>query len=362
MPTLAIVGGQYGSEGKGVIAHSLATRTTAAVRTGGPNAGHSIIHEGRVWKMRSVPVAWTNPSTTLLIGPGAVVDPVTLIKEVEQIEAAGYQIKNRLRVDARATMIIGEDHEREGDTLEGGGLHLSRIGSTLEGVGAARIRRIARDDRRWVRPADLLPEVGIDVGDTLGVMSFHHLTGNLMLEGTQGFGLSLHHGTWPWVTSADCTVQQLANDAGVGIVNEALVVFRSFPIRVGGPSGPMKDELTWDRFPGVEPERTTVTNKVRRIAEFDWDLSRRSILVNGATAQALTFADYIDPEIAGVTSWHALSTPVRAFIDQLEDNHGVPVVLVGTGGPRWSVVSRPDPALHYGGTGFREVHPRAALN
>lgn len=365
MPTMAIVGGQYGSEGKGVIAAHLARGTTCAVRTGGPNAGHSLNHLGRVWKMRSVPCAWINPGIPLLIGPGAVVDPVTLVDEVAALEDAGFSIRNRLVVDSRATIIIPGDHEEEK------AIGLGAISSTLEGVGAARMRRIARQADDWQTVEAALAGTGIIVADTVPMAGTHSIAGLLMLEGTQGFGLSMTHGNWPWVTSHDTTAQQLVADAGIGAdtLKEVLVVFRSYPIRVGGPSGPMQGEMSWEELANkarrpdltANPERTTVTNKIRRVGTFDWDLSARAVLTNGATAQALTFADYLDPEIAGSRSWTRVmgSTPVRQMVDLMEEIHGIPVAFVGTGGPEWSLCVRPDTALHYRGAGIGEIHSGA---
>jgi len=364
MSTLALVGGQYGSEGKGVIAARLAHRSTLAVRTGGPNAGHSLNNEGRVWKMRSVPCAWVNPECKLVIGPGAVIDPEVLDREVTELEAAGFHIINRLYIDPAVTIINESDRTWEKDVLA------SSISSTAEGVGGARMRKIRRHRDYWVTTGDTLIVAGYKVQPTIAMINTHALAGRVLLEGTQGYGLSLHHGQWPYVTSANCTAAQLASDAGLGIHPDtsfgALVVFRSYPIRVGGPSGPLKGELTWEdisaRVGTPTIEHTTVTGKVRRIAEFDWDMSKEAIMVNGAIAQALTFADYIDPAVTGETRFEYLTKPVRAFIDKMEDEHGVPVQFIGTGGPIWSLVERPNPTLHSWGSGEREDHAIAPIS
>lgn len=351
MSILSVVGGQYGSEGKGVIVAALSDGVTLAVRTGGPNAGHSLIHDGRVWKMRSIPCSWINPKAMLVIGPGAVLNVELLIHEVEEIEAAGYNIRDRLMVDPRATLTMHADEVTEQGRL------VNTIGSTGEGVGEARVRKVRRDPKNWITADQVFKEHGILVRDTLPVVNMHAIAGALLLEGTQGYGLSLSLGRWPYVTSANCTAAQLLSDAGVGLVGvfETMIVFRSYPIRVGGHSGAFPNELTWDEMSArlghpITPERTTVTNRIRRIGEFDWELSREAVMANGATVQVLTFADYIDPACAGVTSWFGLSRPIRAFIDRLEESHGIPVVLVGTGGPNWSVIAAPaSPTLHRGG-------------
>lgn len=360
---LAIVGGQYGSEGKGVIVSHLADRFTLAVRTGGPNAGHSLIKDGKVWKMRSVPCTWVNPRCAMVIGPGGVIDPATLIREVNELEAAGYDIRPRLMVDENATVITHRDIWGEETTIA------NSISSTGEGVGWARMRKISRGLEHWVPVAEALKDAGIRVGDSLPVVNMQALIGSVLLEGTQGFGLSLHHGQWPYVTSANCTAAQLASDAGLGITGEwgVMVVFRAFPIRVGGPSGPLSDEMTWDEMStklGKEViERTTVTNKVRRIGRFNWEQSKRAVVANAASSQVLTFADYIDPLVEGMTRFDQLTTPVRSFIDELEDAHGIPVTHVGTGGPSWAVIDRTTHStLYRGDTGQRQDNSKPLLS
>jgi len=359
---LTLTGGQYGSEGKGVIASKIAPSTDLAVRTGGPNAGHSLIHEGRVWKMRSIPCAWTNPRCLLVIGAGAVIDPELLIHEVRELEAAGYAVRNRLIVDRAATPILPIDRTAEGHNSEHPDLLRTRIGSTAEGVGAARLRRIWRDPNNWVSAEEALDGSGISVAETAPVVNMYTLGGRrVMLEGTQGFGLSLSFGHWPYVTSANCHAAQLVADAGIGLVVgvpiQNLTVFRAYPIRVGGNSGPLASELTWEQMrertgkPDLI-EHTTVTGKVRRIGEFDWELAARAVLINQPSMLALTFADYIDPAVEGVTRWDQLTAPVRVFIDQMEQTLGVPVAYVGTGGPEWSVIDRTGPVVDSG-------HPRS---
>lgn len=342
MTVVTVIGGQYGSEGKGVIANYLSPGVDIAVRTGGPNAGHSIIHEGRVWKMRSVPVAWTNPETILVIGRAGIIHRETLDAEVDALEEAGYSIRNRLFIDKRVMIQIADDFQTDRANVE-------RIGSTGEGIGPTRIRRMERDIVRWETADALLDRY--KVVNTTDILR-HHIDDPrslVLLEGTQGFGLSLTHGTWPHVTTNDITVQQMWNDAGIfPYVYTTLMVFRSYPIRVAGPSGPMYREMTWGQMSeklGKEvSERTTVTNKVRRIGEFDWPLAVEAVRVNRPNALALTFADYIDPKVEGATHEDQLTQPVLDFVAKMEDILGVPVDFIGTGGPEWSVIPRNEAA------------------
>lgn len=347
---LAVVGGQFGSEGKGVIVHYLADRYEAHCRTGGPNAGHSFYDRaGRLWKMQMLPCGWTNQDAMLFIGPGAVVDLDRLTQEARDVETkTGYSVWDRLVISSQAAVLDERHHHTEGGTE--GELH-QRIGSTGEGVGAAREARMARDPSRISLVRDAYERHGIgsgciseDVPETLGAM--RRVGDSILLEGTQGAGLSLVHGPWPYVTSADTNAATLAADNGIPPhhVSQVLLVVRSHPIRVAGNSGPLYRETSWEELSnslGREViERTTVTKKVRRVGLWDEQLVDRAVVLNGPTAFALTFADYLDPADEGKTRFIDLGAKTRAFVEYLESRWGIPVAFVGTGGPRWSVIDR----------------------
>jgi len=324
----ALVGAQHGSEGKGVIASVLAGRFDVAVRTGGPNAGHSIWHEGKVYKMRGVPCAWINPECELLIGAGAVVDLDLLADELRDLPGVV------VRVDTQA-VVVTHDMQREEQGM------WAKIGSTQEGVGIARIRKIERD----AADKPLMRDAVLGTGDpwdrivpmerTAQWLYGQLLDGaNVMLEGTQGSALSLHHGDWPYCTSADTNAAQLLADAGIAPrhLRHTYLVARTYPIRVAGNSGPMAYETSWERL-GFEPETTTVTNRVRRVGEWDRALYERAVALNGPCGTFLTFADYIAPELRGSTSWAELGAnpAISALVGEVEDISGAPVLGLGTG-------------------------------
>lgn len=344
MTVLAVVGAQFGSEGKGVIVNHLADQYDIHVRTGGPNAGHSFKHNGRTWKQQCVPCGWTNPAATLVIGRGAVVDLGRVELECEAIAEHGGDpdIYDRLVIDPDAWVVTPEDRQHEGHR------HMrDNIGSTTEGVGSARCARIWRDpslDRR-VRTV-LRGKHPYRVEDTVRILHDMRMAGRpILLEGTQGTGLSLYHGQWPYCTSADTTAAALASAAGIPPQHvQCLLVARTFPIRVAGNSGPLHRELSWDilqaRLGKDVTERTTVTNLVRRIGVWDRRLFHRSVMLNGPSAIALTFADYVDPACEGETDPSKLTEPVLEFIKDVEEQAARGVWLVGTGGPEWSVIER----------------------
>jgi adenylosuccinate synthase len=164
----------------------------------------------------------------------------------------------------------------------------------------------------------------------------------VLLEGTQGSGLSLTHGIWPWCTSTDTNAAQLCADAGVApqTVAEVVLVCRTFPIRVAGASGPLANETTWADI-GRPEERTTVTKKVRRVGMWDTAMVQRAAMLNRPDWLALTFVDYWDNGAAGALHWEHLHATVRDQVRQIERDVGVPVRMLGTG-PR-SVVHVPVP-------------------
>ena len=339
-----LVGGQYGSEGKGVVAKELAEEYGVSVRVGGPNAGHSFVHKGKLWKMQALPCGWVNPRTQLVIGAGAVVSLEVLHRELEAIkEATGEDLRHRLLVDERATVLSPAHAEEEGHTE--GELH-QKIGSTGEGVGAARRARLRRDPDEWVTASGKEQREEYDKYELtrcLHARTDQYLVSacvageDLMLEGTQGCGLSVTHGSWPFVTSADTNAAQLCADAGIPPhwVDRSILVLRTMPIRVAGNSGPLAGETNWDELSkklgkNVE-ERTTVTKKVRRIGEWDENLVRKSVLLNAPHEVALTFLDYFSPEDERVEREHRLSERGKTFVRYVESLCRCPVRWVGTG-------------------------------
>lgn len=349
---LAVVGAQFGSEGKGVVVHALAPGFDVHVRVGGPNAGHSFYHQSVLYKLQSIPCGWTNPRAKLVIGRGAIVDPNILMSEIEKIKKFGREdIRHRLFIDSNALWLTKAHHKAEGGVE--GEIH-RRIGSTGEGVGATRAARLARDGdigsptvSDFIRESDPL---GLKkcLCDTVTLLNeeIQKRGRSCLLEGTQGSGLSLIHGPWPYVTSSDTNAAQFAVDCGIAprLINRTMLVARSFPIRVAGNSGPLEKEISWGELSNeigrpVE-EKTTVTKKIRRIGRWDEALFKRAILLNSPTSLALTFVDYLCPEDEGKIDYADLSYRTRAFILYMESLANAKVAMIGTGGKEWNVIDR----------------------
>jgi len=304
-----LVGGQYGSEGKGAVAAHVANEYDVHVRVGSPNAGHTIWWRGEKHVMQSIPCGWINPNATIVIGRGALLNMRQFMKELVHILTYYPNFLNRLYIDPEAGILDEKFHQMEGGTE--GEMH-RRIGSTGEGVGPARVARINRDPAQFRQFKNVAEEYGLEqclcTNTPRFLADLQDEGKNILIEGTQGSGLSLLHSHYPYCTSIDTNAAGIISEVGIAPsrVTNVLMVVRTYPIRVAGNSGYMKNEITWEelnRRMGVEiqPEKTTVTKKVRRIAEWDDELYEQSCILNAPTEIALTFADYIDPAIANET-------------------------------------------------------------
>mgnify|MGYP001578541964 CR=1 FL=1 len=338
MSAEVLIGGQFGSEGKGKVAAYLAPEHDMAIRTGGSNAGHTIEHEGKIYKLQTIPCSFINQNCLLAIGAGGVIDLDILKREIQECEIT----PERLIVDPQAG-IIDESHSQSERELK------NRIGSTGKGVGAAVAAKVWRDPN--FKLARDIPELQQYLGDV--AMRANQLLDSgkkVFLEGTQGFGLSLHHGIYPYVTSRDTTAGTIIGDAGVSprSVEDITMVIRTYPIRVAGNSGPLPNETDWETvtqesgYPEPLIERTTVTKNVRRVAHFDFDLVKRATMINRPTQIALMFADYLDHGDKGKRDYDDLSDKSKDFIKKIEDETGVPVTLIGTGANNIDIIDLRD--------------------
>ena len=333
MSVTALVGGQFGSEGKGAVIAHIAPDYDIHVRVGAANAGHTLYTQdwepdgpeqngrfqegGPVWEkhvMQQLPcAAYANPQATLCIGPGAQISPEILCAELDRLHK--WRRERRLGwpapiyVDPRAHVITEAQI-----ALEAASGLAERIGSTStiarEGIGAAQAERVMRSDLCVTAGTffqDGLDEAwGVILTDVPMYLVRADAAGHrILLEGTQGTGLSLTTGFFPYTTSRNTTAAGLAADCGVApnLIGEVIGVFRTYPIRVAGPSGPFYEdsvEVSWADL-GVDPEneRTTVTKKVRRVATWSDRQLWEAVRLNGITKIALTFVDYLDGDEGG---------------------------------------------------------------
>ena len=316
MPVSIVVGGQFGSEGKGKVASWIAKDPSVkiAVRCGGPNSGHTVIHNGKPEIFRQLPTACLNPNVTSVLSAGTYIDPEILFEEIARAEIT----PDRLFIDPNA-VIINERNKREEQTS---GLKES-IGSTTSGTGAAVISRVKRDCRAtlvrdlpefdpYVRPVTPFLRKTLDLGE------------RIVIEGTQGYGLSLLHSPYyPRVTSRDTTAAGFLSEVGLSPldVDDVVMVLRAFPIRVPGNSGPLPTEINWGVLkkesgsPEDLTEKTSVTKSNRRVARIDPCLIRQAITVNRPTRIVLNHVDHIDYECR---KYEGLTLKAMRFISGLE--------------------------------------------
>lgn len=332
MPATIVVGGQYGSEGKGKTVALLASRSISPwlVRCGGPNSGHTVTIDGNDVIMRQVPSCTEPHKATFCISAGCVVDEALLLAEVNALKID----RERIIVDPRAVLVTDADRE-----LERGGL--STIASTCSGTGAALVRRMSR--RADVRLAKDSAAIRNKCRVETVAWLLHHVLddgGDVIIEGTQGFALSLLHGPdYPFVTARDTTAAGFAMEVGLSPkqIDRIVMVIRTFPIRVGGTSGPFLNEISWETIqqissaPAVFPEFTSVTKRLRRVAQFDVEAVKLASKYNRPTSLAVMGLDRIDYANTGITDVSKLTSSAGNFLDDLELATGVPIGLAGTG-------------------------------
>jgi adenylosuccinate synthase len=340
-----LVGGQFGSEGKGHIASYLAREYSILVRVGGPNAGHKVFLTPGPYTHHQLPSGTLrSPGSRLILPAGCVLNADNLMKEIAECKVGA----DRLAIDPQAMIISRKDISGEQRLVKG-------IGSTGQGVGLATSRRISqrgpglklardiKDLRPFIRETWLILEEAFRDGK------------KVLVEGTQGAGLSLYHGKYPYVTSRDTSVAACLSEAGIppSRVRRVVMVCRSYPIRVESPkdstSGPMGQEIGWgvvakrSKVPLQqleETEKTSTTHRRRRVAEFNWELLRRGSALNGPTDVALTFVDYLSRNNENARRFEQLDVSTINFIEEVQRVAAAPVSLISTRFDFCSIIDR----------------------
>jgi adenylosuccinate synthase len=275
-----------------------------------------------------VPGGFVNEKCRLLIAPGANVHVGQFLKEVDETN-----VKNRIGVDNQAS-IIEEKHSTQDKT----NAHLKGLGTTGWGVGPAieeRVRRTAKLARDIPELKPYLADVGAEVNNALDRKK------QVLLEGTQGMLLSFFHGTYPYVTGRDTSASAICSEAGVGPtrVDDVLLVLKSFVTRVG--TGPLPGEISKEEaMKRGWFETAAGTGRDRRAAPFNFELARRSVMINGATQIALTKLDAVYPGCKGAKTYEEVPRDAKQFINKVEKETEVPVVFIGTGPDALDLIDR----------------------
>jgi adenylosuccinate synthase len=329
---IAVVGAQWGDEGKGKIVDLLAPRFSIVARyQGGHNAGHTVHVGGRRFVLRLIPSGILHPGVMCVIGNGVVVDLKALFDEVEELAGSGIGVDGRLFVSDRAHLIL--PYHRDIDRLSEATLGARKIGTTSRGIGPAYEDKAGR---RGLRVCDLSDEATLEAQIRDGVERRNHLAGDsaldwrqvvdqtrtygarlrpwvtdasvalaaasadgrsILFEGAQGTMLDLDHGTYPYVTSSSATVGGACTGLGIGprSIHGVLGIAKAYTTRVG--EGPFPTELTGatgDELRRKGHEFGAVTGRPRRCGWFDAVQMRHAVRVNGLDALVITKIDVLD--------------------------------------------------------------------
>src|SRR6187401_1836183 len=340
---IAVLGAQWGDEGKGKIVDLLTPNFSIVARyQGGHNAGHTVYANGRKFVLRLLPSGILHQGVTCIIGNGVVIDPQALFAEIDEIEAAGIPVGDRLVISDKAHLIL--PYHRELDLLSEARRGERKIGTTSRGIGPAYEDKIAR---RGVRVGDLanaealssavrhnvdarnriIRESAMDAGQVLAdvaaawarmapwvadvslFLSRARADGRpIMFEGAQGTLLDIDHGTYPYVTSSNATIGGVCTGLGVPprAIDGVLGVAKAYTTRVG--EGTLPTELTGEmgnRLRESGQEFGAVTGRPRRCGWYDAVAVRYAVRVNGLDALALTKLDVLDglPELQVCTGY-----------------------------------------------------------
>ena len=363
MKTVAVVGSQWGDEGKGKVIDFLATQADVVIRgQGGNNAGHTLVVDGKKFALRLIPSGILNPNTINVIGNGIVFDPKGFFEEIEMLESNGISTKN-IKISDRAHIVFPYHKEIDGLAEEARGDN--KIGTTKKGIGPC---YMDKTERSGIRVCDLMNKevfakklklqieaknkivTGVYekddmfdfdeiynefivyaekmrpyVADTT-VIVYDAIKANkkVLFEGAQGTLLDLDLGTYPFVTSSHPTSGGFAVGAGVGpnMIKDVVGIVKAYTTRVG--EGPFVTELfdeTGERIRTQGHEFGTVTGRARRCGWFDAVIVKYAARVNGLTSISFMLLDVLTgfDKIKICTAYKMGDEIINNFPASLED-------------------------------------------
>lgn len=393
----AIIGTQWGDEGKGKLVDALASGFDIVARsTGGSNAGHTIVANGNKYVFHLLPSGMLHEKTIGVIGNGCVVHLQDLLKEVDELEELGLSIANRLKISDRAHMLLDYHREIDGklEELKGSG----KVGTTKQGIGPCYTDKAMR--------------IGIRVGDVIDVEAlrgkikknceFHNKTFGLSLdadieigkvldarerilpmiqdtrfwineqaqagkrilfEGAQAHHLDIDHGTYPYVTSSAVSIGGVCTGLGLSPkhIGKVIGITKAYTTRVG--EGPFTTELEGELGEQIREaggEFGATTGRARRCGWLDADTVRESVIINGIDEINLTKLDVLtglkdiyvykngkyevfngwDDDIAGVKEFEDLPENARLYVEGIEKMFGAKITSIGVGPDREDLIFR----------------------
>lgn len=330
----ALLGIVFGDEGKGKVVDVFTPQYDVVARfAGGPNAGHTIIFEGKKFVLRSIPSGIFAEDKVNIIGNGCVIAPDLFMAEARELESAGYDLKSRLHISKRAHLILpthrvldrayeaAKGKNKVGTTGKGIGPTYSdkasrtglRVGDILENFEAkyqalkARHEQILKDlnytdydiseeEKTWLEGIKYMSEYPLT--DTeIEINQYLKEGKNVLAEGAQGTMLDIDHGTYPFVSSSNTTSGGVCTGLGVGpnAIGEVFGIFKAYSTRVG--SGPFPVELfdeTGDKIREIGHEYGAVTGRNRRCGWVDLVALKYAIMINGVTQLVMMKSDVLD--------------------------------------------------------------------
>jgi adenylosuccinate synthase len=329
---LAILGAQWGDEGKGKIVDLITPNFSIVARyQGGHNAGHTVYVDGKKFVLRLIPSGILHPGVTCVIGNGVVIDPAALFTEIDELTSHGIDVGSRIVISDKAHLIL--PYHRDLDLLSEARRGERKIGTTSRGIGPAYEDKIAR---RGIRVGDLADHAGLaqevrdnvnarnrlvqettmDAGAVLDELRVHGERlmpwvrdvslllsqamrdgQSILFEGAQGTLLDIDHGTYPYVTSSNASIGGVCTGLGVPpkAIGGVLGVAKAYTTRVG--EGPLPTELYGEmgnRLRESGNEYGAVTGRPRRCGWYDAVAARYAVRINGLDALALTKLDVLD--------------------------------------------------------------------
>ncbi len=428
-----VIGTQWGDEGKGKIVDWLTDHAQGVVRfQGGHNAGHTLVIGDQKTVLHLIPSGILREGVACYIGNGVVISPEALLSEIDKLEAAGVAVSDRLRISEACPLIL--PYHIALDVAREAARGTKKIGTTGRGIGPAYEDKVARralrvqDLMRPKRFAEQLAELldyhnfmltqyyqaeAVDFQKTLddalamaprieqlvadvprALYEANRDGANLLFEGAQGTLLDIDHGTYPFVTSSNCTAGAAAPGAGVGpnMLHYVLGITKAYTTRVG--SGPFPTEL-YDAESKLDPigkhlatkgnEFGSTTGRARRCGWFDAAALKRSIQINGVSGLCVTKLDVLDgveevklctgyqldgklcdilpvgaeetercvpvyeslpgwqESTVGVKTYEALPEAARVYLKRIEEVCAVPVDMISTGPDRDETIVRRHP-------------------
>ncbi|MBL7056210.1 adenylosuccinate synthetase [Candidatus Woesearchaeota archaeon] len=377
--TIAVVGMQFGDEGKGKLIDFLAEDADIIARfNGGNNAGHTLIVNGKKTVLHLIPSGMLHEDKINVIGNGLVVDPKVLLEEMKELEGNGIKVSPKNLAISNNAHVILEKHIEEDKKKN------SKIGTTARGIGPTYMDKAERTGLRmgdYVKDNEALKDFVKDT--SLLVNEAIDNNKKVLFEGAQGTLLDIDHGTYPYVTSSNSIVGGVCTGLGIGPkkIKNSLGVLKAYVTRVGnGPFPTQLDDEIGKKIQEVGKEKGATTGRDRLVGWFDALMGKYAVRVNGLDAFILTKLDVLsgikkikictsythdgkrfeefptdltvlencepvyeemdgwEEDISQITDYEKLPSNTKKYIERIEEILGVPACIISLGPDRTQTI------------------------